>query len=206
MANLTPSTHFVDLVSKIVSSSADPIRVAEIGVDRGATTIEIARVLREFDQLDLFDYERCTLFKQIGALRANSLCQIRTHPNSSAIYDSYAWTLGKIYLENLKTDKTPTLWDAVYLDGAHTFPVDAPATYCLKEMVKIGGFIVFDDMQWSLLTSPTCNTPEMRERFTDEQMAARHVEMVVKMFMRSDNRFSEETDVSDLRSIFVRKF
>jgi hypothetical protein len=96
------------------------------------------------------------------------------------------------------------LWDAIYLDGAHTFSVDAPATCVLKEMVKIGGYFVFDDVKWSLASSPTMSTPAVKALYTDEQMDAHHVEMLVDLFMRTDVRFTELTERNDRRAVFIR--
>ena len=159
MANITPSSHFIEVVSKILKDSKGPIRIAEIGVDRGATTREVAKLLRPGDIYDLFDREDCTLFKNLQSLVNSSQCEINIHSNSRKLFDSYAWSLSKISFEAMSKAPGVGVWDAIYLDGAHTFSVDAPATCVLKEMVKTSGYLIFDDVKWSLASSPTMNTP-----------------------------------------------
>ena len=201
MANVTPSTHFLKIVSDLIARSQS-IRIAEIGIDRGATTNEVIRMLRTDDTYYLFDLSDCYAFKNSTLLQHN--CKINIFTNTRRIYDSYAWNISKILLENIKNGLSTQIWDAVYLDGAHTFHVDAPTTCCLKEMIKTGGFLVFDDMTWCLFNSPTCNTPSMREYYSEEQFMTSHVEMIVNLFMRTDSRFYEKTLPHELRSIFVR--
>jgi len=205
VANITPSSHFIAIVSKIIEDSGSkPIRIAEIGVDRGATTYELVKILRIGDVYDLFDREDSTLFRHLKSVQSYGSCRINIHSNTSKIFDSYVWSLAKIYLEAHTQSNAVELFDAVYLDGAHTFPVDAPAACLLKEMVKIGGYLVFDDVKWSLASSPTMNTPAVRAQYSDEQMDARHVEMIVDVFMRTDARFTELTGQNETRAVFVR--
>ena len=204
MANIIPSTHFIEVISKVVEGSKGPIRIAEIGVDRGATTWEVAKLLRGGDVYDLFDREDCALFKKLQELVNISQCSINVHGNTRKIFDSYAWSLARIFMEALAKGECGEIYDAVYLDGAHTFPVDAPAACVLKEMVKVGGYLVFDDMRWSLRSSPTMNTPAVAELYTDEQMEAAHVEMIVNLFLRTDARFTELTGKNERRATFIR--
>ncbi|ASQ89792.1 hypothetical protein CHL67_01620 [Prosthecochloris sp. GSB1] len=204
MANIIPSSHFIEIVSKVLKDSRGPVRIAEIGVDRGATTREIAKLLRPCDVYDLFDREDCTLFRNLQRLVNSSQCKINIHSNTRKTFDSYAWSLAKVSMEARARGDGMGLWDAIYLDGAHTFPVDAPATCVLKEMVKIGGYFVFDDVKWSLASSPTMSTPAVKELYTDEQMDAHHVEMLVDLFMRTDVRFTELTERNEKRAVFIR--
>lgn len=204
--NVVPSTHFIEVLQRLVAENPNSsIRVAEIGIDRGATTFEIVKILRRGDFLDLFDMETCALAPQIEGISSESDCTISFFPNSNKSSDSYFWPISKIRLKKTEPHLGGVnIWDAVYLDGSHSFPADAPVTCLLKDMVKINGFIVFDDMYWRMSRSPTCNTSAMRERFTEEQMETPHVEMLVELFVRTDSRFKELTPSNSPRAIFQR--
>lgn len=204
MANITPSSHFIDIVSKVLKESKGAVRIAEIGVDRGATTHEVAKLLRPGDVYDLFDRDDCTLFQNLPVLINYSQCQINIYGNTRKMFDSYAWSLAKVSMDAYAEGKRGGLWDAIYLDGAHTFAVDGPATCILKEMVKAGGYLVFDGVKWSLASSPTMNTPAVKKLYTDEEMDTSHVEMIVDLFMRTDFRFTELTRRNEKRAVFVR--
>jgi hypothetical protein len=201
--NVTPSKHFVDVVSRLVADWPDtPLRIAEIGVAKGATTFEIVKILRPGDRLDLFDRDNCALASNLDALVSQARCRVDFFPNSTKAFDSYFWTIGRMKLAQPPEEAAAGTWDAVYLDGSHTYPADAPTACLLKEMVKPGGLLILDDMFWNMATSPTCNTTWNRERFTDEQMAANHIEMIVDLFLRPDPRFTELTGPTSPRAVF----
>ena len=203
MANLLPSIDFIDTVKKLKSNIKN-IKVAEIGVDRGATTREIIKILSYGDVLDLYDFSNCTLVSDLENIKLLSECEINFYGNTRALYDSYSWTLAKKYLQLFESGQDTKIYDAVYLDGAHTFHVDAPTACVVKELVKINGYIVFDDMYWNLANSPTCNTAENRNNFNTEQFNEPHVKLLVEVLMRSDNRYEEISDSDATRAIFKR--
>lgn len=202
--NTTASAHFVSIIKDIVNAVSTPIRIAEIGVDRGATTLEVIKLLRKGDIYDLFDLD-CPFFRShLNSGTFSPDCKIVKHESSRRLFDSYAWEIATILAENTKAYTTASIWDAVYLDGAHTFHVDAPTAICLKELVKEGGYIVLDDMYWTLKGSPTCNTFAISEKFTNEQFCTPHVKLIADAFMRTDPRFAEITKPSEPRAIFQK--
>ncbi len=202
MSNVTPSYQFLDVV-KAAKDQSDSVRICEIGVDRGATTRRVMPLLSAGDTYDLFDLEDCALFSEMDRTPEAHAFTLNLFRNTRRSLDSYSWSIARLF-QHLRAGGEPTMiYDASYLDGAHTFPVDAPTTAVLKEMTKIGGVIVFDDMDWTLAGSPTCNTDTMRQRFTEEQMTAAHVAMTVDVLVRPDTRF-EEMPGSAHRAIFRR--
>lgn len=204
MANIKASQHFLNVVSDLKAKSNKPIRIAEIGIDRGATTKEVIKLLSSGDIYDLYDRDTCKFAVSLEELKAKSNCTVNFYPNSPKLFDSYAWTIAKQLYEIRRSEGDPLIWDAVYLDGAHTFPVDAPTTCCIKEMIRKGGYIVFDDMNWTLAKSPTCNNESHRAIFTTEQMEEAQVRMIVDLLVRSDPRFRELTNYGELRAIFEK--
>ena len=204
MANIKPSIHFVELIASLINKNPTPIRIAEIGVDCGATTREIVNLLRRDDIYDLFDVSDCTLFSNFDKIITSGHCAVNIFGNTRKLYDSYAWTIANLYMKLVDEAKNTHIWYAVYIDGAHSFSVDAPTTCCVKEMIKSGGFIVFDDMKWSFAKSPTCNTETMRGRYTVEQMNKPHVALIVNVFMRSDPRFVEISKIGESCAVFSK--
>ncbi len=203
--NVNPAGNFVAIVQRLATERPDrPLRIAEIGVDKGATSFELVKVLREGDRLDLFDWEICPLAANLDALRAEARCEVAFFPNTTKVFDSYFWTIGRMRLAQGPEEAAAGTWDAVYLDGSHTYPADAPTTCLLKEMVTPGGYLVLDDVFWSMAASPTSNNARNRERYTDEQMEANHVEMIVKLFMRTDPRFTEISGPTSRRAVFQK--
>lgn len=180
------------------------ISVAEIGVDIGATAIEILKILEDKDQYYMFDfedkiYELASDFENLSYVRAT----VVPCGNTNKIYDSYAWTLQKMYANN----KSP-VFDLVYLDGAHTFIHDAITICLLKKMVKKDGVIVIDDMDWTIKNSPTCNPnirPAVLDEYTQEQIECPQVSIATNIFLDDDINWKKYIELcSNHRSVYIR--
>ena len=60
-------------------------------------------------------------------------------------------------------------------------------------MVTIGGYIVLDDVNWSLERSHTCNpsvNPKIIEKYTDEQIKDCQIELVKQCIFDNDERYT----------------
>ena len=66
------------------------------------------------------------------------------------------------------------IFDLVYLDGAHSFLFSGLACALLKTLIREGGYLIFDDLNWSYGNSHDRNPkvyPEILEQYTQEQVA-----------------------------------
>ena len=61
-----PEPVFIDFIKKIVTESSASVRIAEIGVEKGASTKKAVKLLRGGDVLDLYDRSTSTLFQKKG--------------------------------------------------------------------------------------------------------------------------------------------
>lgn len=194
---------FVEHVEKLKSKSMDPIICAEIGVDKGFTTREVLGLLSSGDQFDLFDREASVLFqKRIKDVPDGVTLNYFSNSNYPA--DSYAWTLAKKRKEGAELSDSNLIYDIIFLDGAHTFHIDATATCYLKEMLKIGGTILFSDMSWKISESYTANTRRARKMYPKEQLETPHIELIVDTLVRNDKRFKELDSSDPDVSVFER--
>lgn len=142
--------------------------IAEIGVERGATSKEILRWLDGSGVLHLFDYE--DRIKLITArLQSLGFSNFVFHGNSRTTLDSYNWSLMKM----LKDGHIPC-FDYVYLDGAHTWGVDALAFLLIDRLLKPGGYIDFDDYGWTFASSPSVNPRLSGHTKTNDRGANEH--------------------------------
>lgn len=163
-------------------------RYAEIGVYKGDTAMGVADVLGGRGRLHLFDFAD-RLQPVVARLRAAGHANVVAHPNSRRLMDSYNWSL----MEVLAAHDGPA-FDYVFLDGAHTWAHDALAFALADRLLAPGGYLDFDDYTWSLGASPSMNPdafPDVRELYTDAQIAARQVALVVDLLVRRDGRYEE---------------
>jgi hypothetical protein len=168
--------------------ATDARTIAEIGVDQGATSEAILAWLGGRGTLHLFDFED-RVVSVAQRLRGKGLTNFVMHGNSHRTLDSYNWSLMKL----LQGSPAPLL-DYVYLDGAHTWTVDALTFFLIDLLLKPGGYIDFDDYHWTIDRSPTVNPrvlPRMREMYTDEQMRTSQVALIVELLVRRPGRYEE---------------
>jgi predicted O-methyltransferase YrrM len=161
---------------------------AEIGVYRGDTARRVAEVLGPDAELHLFDYED-RVVPVTADLRAAGHRNVIAHANSRRVLDSYNWSLMRL----LATRAEP-LFDYVFLDGAHTWALDALAFCLVDRLLRPGGIIDFDDYRWTVRASPSMRPevfPEVRDLYTDEQIDARQIALVVDLLVRRDERYEE---------------
>jgi hypothetical protein len=80
----------------------------------------------------------------------------------------------------------------VFLDGAHTWPIDALAFLLLDRLLTPGGYIWLDDLEWSLAGSRSFdNSIWATSCYTAEQMRRFQVGMIVDKLIRSDKQYKQ---------------
>lgn len=103
---------------------------------------------------------------------------------------SYIWKLMKLIEEN----DSPR-FDFCYLDGAHDWYTDGFAFFLVDRLLKPGGLIIFDDLDWTYDTSPALkDTPKVLKMPEDEKSTPqirKVYELLVKQHP-SYNKFSEK--------------
>lgn len=96
-----------------------------------------------------------TLLSQVGELERVTIYYEPT---------SYTWRLMKF----LEEDPQPK-FDLCYLDGAHNWFVDGFAFYLVHLLLKPGGWIIFDDLDWSYAASSLKHEEWVQKMPKDEQ-------------------------------------
>ena len=103
--------------------------------------------------------------------------------------DSYNWSLMRLLAKH-----DGPVFDYVFLDGAHTWALDALA-FCLIDRLLIpGGYVDFDDYSWTLAGSPSMRPevfPDVRRLYSDEQINQAQIALVADLLVRRDPRYSE---------------
>jgi hypothetical protein len=105
----------------------------------------------------------------------------------SKTYSGYHFQLAQGFVSGLLKP-----FHLAYIDGGHVFHLDAPAACVLKELCKPGGYMLFDDWNWSIAKSSSLNPsvkPKILELYDDEQIKVSHVQLVCKIVMDTDSRF-----------------
>ncbi|MEA2019860.1 MAG: class I SAM-dependent methyltransferase [Campylobacterota bacterium] len=92
---------------------------------------------------------------------------------------SYTWRLMKF----LEEDPNPR-FDFCYLDGAHSWHVDGFAFFLVDRLLKSGGWIVFDDMNWTYAASPTNKNLDFVKAMPEEEKTTPHISKVFEILVK----------------------
>jgi hypothetical protein len=195
----------IDFLRSIYEPGASSFRVAEIGIWKGATSIEIARLIGSEGELHLFDYED-NVDSVVAGLAERGFTNVVGWGCSYKYLDSYNWGLKQL----MERRGTEPLFDYVYIDGAHTWAIDALAFFLCDVLLKPGGYLDFDDYGWTLRNSsldPSA-VPETADLYTEEQIDDRQVKAIVDLLVKPNrayeevlpNRIFRKTDGSGRRS------
>jgi len=161
------------------------LRYAEFGVYDGKTALLAKRIidLRHGAALYLFDFERNVgKSRDEAAFGGRPGAEAFCYGNSEALCDSYCWSIGSRMSRLLREGKT--VWDFVYLDGAHTWAIDGFAFMLIDRLLEPGGYVWFDDYDWKMSESTACcraNCEASRLSYTEEQEQAAQVRMIVEL-------------------------
>lgn len=172
------------LFMKTLYSSEDFFRYAEFGVYKGATADSICSNFPNAE-LHLFDY--ADVIEQVKLRLDIYKNNINYYGNSYKYNDSYNYSIIKI-IENKKE-----FFDYCFLDGAHTIAIDALTFFLCDKLLKVGGYMDFDDYTWRLRGSSLdpSKVPEIYLQYTDEQIDSYQVKTIVDTLVKKDLRYEE---------------
>lgn len=138
-------------------------------------------------ELHLFDFHDA--LQRAGTKLSAYPNKISYFGNTQKFNDSYNWSLMKL----IKQHEGAPIYDYCFLDGAHTVAVDALNFFLCDRLLKVGGYMDFDDYEWRLRGSSLdpAKIPAIGEQYTDEQIDAYQVKMIVDDLVRRDHRYQE---------------
>ena len=163
--------------------------IAEIGVFKGGTSLEFAKYLNGTGELHLFDFED-VVTKVREKLNNMGYHNVIAHANSHKTLDSYNWSIMKL----LQVHKEP-IFDYVYIDGSHTWAIDALTFFLIDRLLKPNGYLDFDGSHWIMRDSVTMNPmsfPPVKTMFTTEQIETAQVTLIIDLLVKRDPKYTEK--------------
>lgn len=167
--------------------------------------MQIINLLDKKDIYFCFDFKDNVdaLMDDLKSGKFNVMCEIIDVGNSRKEYDSYNWNLSNLIFGMRKQKLNTGIFDVVYLDGAHTFLHDGLAVCLLKELIKVGGFLILDDVHWTYSSSEGARK-FANGKLTTEQMEDKQILRVQEIFLSNDPHFKKLSPDSAWRSVFIK--
>lgn len=154
--------------------------VLELGFFHGASTCFIANAVSDLEGASVvcIDKDRAraldpnveTLLEKLGL---RELVDVHYEPNS------YLWRLMKM----LEKHQEP-IFDLCYLDGAHNWFVDGFAFFLVDRLLKPGGWMVLDDLNWRYSDSPTFRGSKTLEEMPIDEAECFQIRKVFELLIQ----------------------
>lgn len=154
--------------------------VLELGFYHGVSTCYLANAVATLEggSITCIDKERAkTLEPNVEVL----LERIGQRENVKVYYEptSYLWRLMKF----LEEDPLPQ-FDFCYLDGAHNWFVDGFAFLLVDKLLRPGGWIVLDDLNWRYEDSPSFRGSESLASMPKEERETYQLRKVYELLIK----------------------
>lgn len=155
----------------------EPADVLEIGFHKGRSSCYIASVLEEMGRGHLTTIDRRGALEHDPSIH-DTLSRTGLAHRVTPIFAerSYTWELGRM----IRSDPRPA-FDLCYFDGGHTWDMTGFGLLLVDALLRPGGWIVFDDLDWSIEGS-IARRPESRRKsfasYSEDERTAKPVRMV----------------------------
>lgn len=164
-----------------------PQNVLELGFKHGVSTCYIANALADIGG------GRVTAIDLAWASHANPdigtlLDRIGQRDRVDVYFEhtSYTWRMMKM----IEEDPAPR-FDFCYLDGAHDWFVDGFAFFLVDRLLHPGGWIIFDDMEWTYAGSPTMRDSDRVQAMPREERETPQVRKVYDLLVKPHPSYGE---------------
>jgi predicted O-methyltransferase YrrM len=113
---------------------------------------------------------------------------------------SYTWELQKL----IRQTPQPK-FDFCYFDGGHTWDMTGFGVLLVDMLLKPGGVLLLDDLDWSMAKSPAYKAnPKMGEKYSEDELSAKSVRLVWDTILPHLG-YERMDEITDLRWGVARK-
>jgi predicted O-methyltransferase YrrM len=104
---------------------------------------------------------------------------------------SYTWELMRLVEARTAGGTCRPLFDLCFVDGEHTWDADGFAFFLVDKLLAPGGWLVFDDLEWTFATSPTLRESELTRSLPEDERTTPQVGRVFALLVRQHPGYGE---------------
>ena len=138
--------------------------VLELGFSQGVSTCYIAFTLKELQRTGAHVTTIDLEWARDASPNVEQLAkEFGLEELLTVVYEakSYTWTL----MEMIEQGRHST-FDFCYIDGAHSWDTDGFAFFLVDKLLKRGGWILFDDLDWAYDESPSLKNTDFVKKMS----------------------------------------
>jgi predicted O-methyltransferase YrrM len=170
---------------KTLIVDSDAREVLELGCGHGVSTAYIAVALSATNgslvtiDLDAARQRKPNVEELLERVQQRERVTVHYEPTC------YTWRLMKL----LEEEPRPR-FDLCYIDGAHSWFVDGLAFFLVDRLLKPGGWIVFDDLDWTFAGSSTLADRDDIRRMPDDERTQPQVRKIYELLVKPHPSYS----------------
>lgn len=167
--------------------------VLELGTAHGVSACYMACAVQGIGSVTTVDHVDATKFRDPQPADVIARAGLSDTINRVLVDDSsYTWWL-KAQIEKNSDEQgncTP-LYDFCYLDGAHNFTIDGLAVVLVERLLRPGGWLLLDDLQWVYEGHPAAPKQDARALMLSRSEETQpHMRAVFELIVRTHPSFS----------------
>ncbi|MEV6927397.1 class I SAM-dependent methyltransferase [Dactylosporangium sp. NPDC051485] len=101
---------------------------------------------------------------------------------------SYTWDLMQMLEQQRQGEWT---FDFAFIDGAHSWFVDGLAFFLVDKLLKPGGWMLFDDLDWTYATSPTLGQTDFVRSMPEDERNTPQIGKVFELLVAQHPGYDE---------------
>jgi predicted O-methyltransferase YrrM len=159
-----------------------PSRILELGFAHGVSACYMAAALQELggDRRILTIDTHHALEREPSIKELLDRCELGHLVTPIFADTSYTWELMRMLGE-----QPQPRFDFVYVDGAHRWDPDGFAFLLADRLLAPGSWVVFDDLDWTLASSPTLRDTDWVRELPEDQRNTAQVRKVFELLVRT---------------------
>jgi predicted O-methyltransferase YrrM len=168
------------------------VDILELGTAHGTSSCYMAAALDEKGTGSVCTIDRkSALTRKPNVTELLKSCNLETYVTPVLVSTSYNWELLKIIEQQTRNGYCEPLYDLCYIDGAHNFEIDCCAFFLVDKLMKPGGLILFDDLNWTYADSPSFKDTDWVKQMDEDEKSTPHIKKLVENIVMPHPNYSD---------------
>lgn len=176
----------------------DITEILELGIAHGTGSCYMAAALEEKKQgkVITMDFKKA-LDRKPGVYELAEKCGLTDYINPIFANTTYNWELMKLIDRQTRNGVCEPVFDFCYIDGAHNFEIDCCAFFLVDKLLKPGGFLLFDDLNWTYAKSPSLKDVDWVKALSEDERTTPHIKTLVDLVVLNHPNYHQPSVVDN---------
>lgn len=169
--------------------------ILELGVAHGTSTCYMAAALDEIGDglITAVDLENDSATQNPSlAEQANSL-NLSKYIKAVYTKSGYSWFLHDEIVRCSNGTVCNPVYDLCIIDGPKNWTIDGGAFFLVNKLLKPGGWIIFDDYNWTYATAARRkgqSIDELKKRMSESEMETPHIREIFELLVKQEKNYT----------------